>query len=143
MVHYTATQLWISFAINLIIAGLTAYYAQKRGRNANGWFALGLLFSFFAPIALFLLPALGQQTEQSKTELLTPKAPGPEDKAWYYLDEHHQSRGPVSLVALQEEWNRGRLKLESYVWCDGMDKWQKVEETPDLHKALARKPGSL
>jgi hypothetical protein len=44
--------------------------------------------------------------------------------------------GPVSIIALRELWNRGLLELNSYVWTDGMEKWEKVDHLPELKIVL-------
>jgi hypothetical protein len=41
-------------------------------------------------------------------------------------------------VALRELWNRGKLELNNYVWSDGMEKWEKVDNLPDLKDVLNR-----
>jgi hypothetical protein len=48
----------VSIVIGLIIAGVTAYIAEQRGRNPLGWFVLGWLCCCIAIPALFVLPNL-------------------------------------------------------------------------------------
>ena len=43
---------WVAFAV------VTALAAPSRGRSSWNWFLLGLLFGFFALIALLVLPSL-------------------------------------------------------------------------------------
>lgn len=149
-------QMIVSFIILVIIASLTAYYADRKGRSFTIWFILGVLLGVFAPLILFFLPSLrgedvdeGQPTmtvskpDSSLERLSPPLAPVPtwkeeEDKLWYYLDQEHQQMGPVSIVALRDMWNRGLLELNSYVWTEGMGQWQKVEQLPELKDALSK-----
>lgn len=146
--HISGPELLISFIILLIISSFTALYAEKRGRSPVGWFILTLLFSLLATIALFLLPPL------KKSDIVSPPSapplkPTPEgqnyqaenerlkaDRLWFYLDSSHNQFGPISIIGLRELWNRGQLSLKSYVWSEGMEKWQLVEELPDLHQSL-------
>jgi len=141
----------------LAMAGLTAYYAHFKGRNPLAWFALTLLFGFFAPLILLFIPRLGPDgapLKQDNEPMMNVSNPDPslanqipppsplltrskdEDKLWYYLDQDHQQIGPVSVVALRELWNTGRLELSSYVWSEGMLDWKKVDELPDLKDVL-------
>jgi hypothetical protein len=152
----SSSNIWLSFIFLLIVAGLTAYYADKKGRSAIIWFVMGLLFSFFAPLVLFFLPSLKDQQDQdsimpsssppSHPELsvrvdsnLSPLAE--ENKLWYYLDKNHEQYGPVSILALKDLWNTGDLDLNSYVWSQGMETWKKVDELTDLKQALSRYQG--
>ncbi len=149
-------QMIVSFIILVIIASLTAYYADRKGRSFTVWFILGVLLGVFAPLILFFLPSLreedvgeGQPTmtvsrPDPSLELISPPlAPVPvwkeeENKLWYYLDQEHQQMGPVSMIALRDMWNRGLLELNSYVWTEGMGQWQKVEQLPELKEALSK-----
>lgn len=150
----------VSFIFILIIASLTAYYASTKGRNPYIWFALGALLGIFAPLILFFLSVLApsqekgggeptmtvsqpdpslQVTEKKPQAPLTPeelKRKEEEDKLWYYLDQNHHQMGPVSVFALRELWNSGRLELTSYVWSEGMADWTKVDNLPDLKDVL-------
>lgn len=156
-----SSNLLISFIFLLVIASFTAYYANNKGRNPFIWFALGALLGIFAPLILLFLPNLNEEQGMGSGEptmsVSRPDAslehddvppPTPtleelrlrkeEDKLWYYLDQNHQQMGPVSIVALRELWNTGRLELISYVWSEGMDDWKKVEVLPELIELLKR-----
>lgn len=148
-----------NFIFFIALAGLTAYYAKFKGRNAVAWFLITLLLSVIAPIILMFLPRLGPDGRRIDEEgeviiPVTPPAPAVnepeentsdtlinnriegEDKLWYYLDHAHQQMGPVSVIALRELWHTGRLDLGTYVWCEGMVDWKKVDELPDLKTIL-------
>lgn len=127
----------ISFIILLIIAGFTAYYADKKGRSPVGWFVLSVLIGFIAPLILYFLPSL--RGEKPTTPPPPPSnVPLQDDKLWYYLDEHHKQYGPLSIIGLKELWDTGKLELSSYVWSEGMEKWEKVDNLPELKKALGK-----
>lgn len=148
----TTTQLIISFFILLIIASLTAYYADRKGRSFTIWFILGVLLGVFAPLILFFLSSNNGSNKKNDIPSMSVSKPDPslqiaaspppvefkgnEDKLWYYLDKDHQQMGPVSIVALRDLWNRGLLELTSYVWSQGMNDWLKVEQLPELKAAL-------
>jgi GYF domain 2 len=146
-----------SVVLFLAIAGLTAYFARFKGRNPVAWFLIALLIGFFAPIILMFLPRLGPDGQPIISDLdptmtvLKPDAPDDEqsvfpsplldrqegeDKLWYYMDQAHQQVGPVSVIALREQWHTGRLELNSYVWTEGMVDWKKIDELPELKLIL-------
>jgi hypothetical protein len=149
----------LSLVFLFIVAGFTSYYASRKGRNPVIWFIWGALLGIFAPLILLFLSNLkteGTQNVERPTmamsrpdpalqHLATPpptpaelKRQQEEDKLWYYLDLNHQQEGPVSVVALRELWNTGRLELTSYVWSEGMTQWDRVDNLPEL-KAILNK----
>ena len=139
--------LW-GLVLLVAIASFTAYYANRRGREPLLWFAIGLLLGIFSPLILLLLPVVKKENgdsprvdsppESQDNEKVAEGMMPEEDRLWYYLDQQHQQFGPVSIVALRALWNRGRLELTHYVWTEGMEKWEKVENMPDLHAVLNR-----
>jgi len=162
---FTGPQLFFSFIVSTLFAFISAYYAEKKGRSSLVWFVLGFLFTFIAPIALYFLSPMNEETENLKTSknnepsspfksdptFASPQTilPPPfkeenkdENVLWFYLDQEHQQIGPVSIIALRDLWNRGLLELNSYVWTEGMQKWEKVDQLPDLKIAL-NKPSPL
>lgn len=138
-------QFILSLIVSIVFAFISASVAERKGRNTTTWFIMGVLFSFFALIVLLFLPSLKKEEGP-----MAPKTPVPdvlsqfpprseeEDKLWFYLDVDHQQMGPVSVVALRELWNTGLLELNSFVWSEGMDKWEKVESLQKLREALNR-----
>lgn len=154
---HTNSDLILSFILLLIIATFTAYYARRKGRNPLIWFVVGVLLGIFAPLILLFFPSVKRGSEsvdngtpsmkvsQPDSSHRPPQAPSEEpelkrreeeEKLWYYLDQNHQQIGPVSIVALRELWNRGKLELNSYVWSEGMEQWERVENLPELKVAL-------
>ena len=150
----------LSFILLLIIASFTSYYARRKGRNPLLWFVAGLLLGILAPLILLFLSKVKQQGDGLPTMSVSQPDPAlvqtpsvsvsPEDalrqheenKLWYYLDQDHQQIGPVSMIALRELWNRGKLDLNQYVWSEGMEKWEKVDNLPEL-KVVLNKPQNL
>lgn len=144
-----ATQFWMILITALFFSSLTAYFAGKRGRSPIIWWLIGFSFGLLGLVALFILPN-AQEEEDAVTysenlnqdTLLSPlpvtEIAEPEvEKLWYYLDDDHHQFGPVSVVALREQWNTGMLKLDSFVWTKEMSDWQKVESLPDLLHVLS------
>lgn len=148
------SNLILSFILLIIISGLTAYYADTKGRSPFWWFVLALMFSIIAPIILFFLPSLkpevdseGKIITQNNNEPFLGVPPPPpnvldSDKLWYYLDANHNQYGPVSMIALKELWDTGQLTIKSFVWSEGMVKWNQVENLPALIENL-KKPMPL
>lgn len=144
----------LSLIFLFFVALFTANYAEKRGRNPIVWFGLSLLIGLFAPLILWLLPTVESEEKKIKEntrevssrplELSGEKEKVPHsplvEKLWYYLDQHHQQYGPVSLLALRELWNTGRLELTSYVWTEGMANWEIVDHLPELKEELSKAP---
>jgi hypothetical protein len=151
---HTDPNMLLSFILLFMIASFTSYYANRKGRNPWLWFIIGILLGIIAPLILLFISQKERKDDGLPT--MTVSKPDPalqhlsqmplmpeeiqrqEDKLWYYLDQNHQQMGPVSVIALRELWNRGQLELNSYVWSDGMEQWQKVDNLPDLKAALNR-----
>lgn len=140
----------VSLVISIIISAATAYYADQKGRSAIGWFIIALFISLFAPLILYFLPSLKESDSNQissnlnasrSNEWIGPPPPpsnlsSDDEKLWYYLDQNHQQYGPVSIIALKELWDTGRLDLNSYVWSEGMNQWEKVDHLSHLKDAL-------
>lgn len=145
---------FISFIGLLIIGVFTAYYASVKGKNPFLWFFIACLIGVFAPLTLFILTMFNNPTEESPDQPTMDVSPPPqpndlskeqkkdnlekmeEDLLWYYLTDDHQQFGPVSVIALRDLWNTGRLSLGNYVWSQGMKEWKKIEDLPDLQTIL-------
>jgi hypothetical protein len=156
MPQHTDFNMLLSFILLLVIASGTAYYASRKGRNPLLWFIIGVLLGAIAPLILLFFPTIKNEQKNNGMPTMTVSQPDPnftpvsptpptpadlkrqdeEGRLWYYLDQDHQQVGPVSIIALRELWNRGLLELNSYVWTDGMEKWEKVDHLPELKIVL-------
>lgn len=154
MPHIDLGTLLIFILYNIIVAGITAYYANLRGKNPLLWFVIGMVTGVFALLILLLFQPVKKESEKDELPTMTVLEPDPalkeasshepdelklqegEDKLWYYLDQNHQQVGPVSVIALRELWNRGQLELNHYVWTAGMQQWEKVNQLPELKLLL-------
>jgi hypothetical protein len=47
----------------LVVAAITGMVASRRGRSGGTWFVLGFLFSFFALLALMMMPDLSEEQQ--------------------------------------------------------------------------------
>ncbi|MCH8535318.1 MAG: DUF4339 domain-containing protein [Flavobacteriaceae bacterium] len=56
----------------------------------------------------------------------------------YYIILNDEQHGPYSIQDLKDK----NLKKDTFVWCEGLDDWQKLEDTPDLIEfiKLSKKP---
>lgn len=54
------------------------------------------------------------------------------EKNWYY-GQNGQSVGPITQTQLSNYLKDGTLSSQTYVWCEGMDDWEKVQDIPELH----------
>jgi hypothetical protein len=136
-------QLVLSFLFLLFLAGLTGYFAKRRGRDPIGWLLLSLLIGVFALLVLFILPDKSKEAAELETDedLILNGADGKDDegvyvKSWFYLDENHAQKGPVTFDQLQDVWEEGKISAKSYVWCEGMPRWALINELPYLKEAV-------
>ena len=136
-------QIFLSILLSLLLAWSCSYHAKRRGRNPNIWFAAGALFGLFALVWLFILPvkktaraAAPAQPIASSLPPLLPIALEHNEKLWYFLDEEKKQFGPMSLNALGQAWQEGKVKQETYVWNEMMQDWErfraviKIEQNP-------------
>lgn len=136
-------QLLLSFLFLLFLAGLTGYFAKRRGRDPVGWLLLSLLIGIFALLILFILPNKNKEAAELETDedSLLFGSSASEDggvyiKEWFYLDPDHIQCGPVSFDRLQEAWEEGIVSEKTHVWCEGMPRWIRLNELPYLQEAV-------
>lgn len=137
----------LSLSLLLIFAILSSYLAKQRGRDPIAWFMIGLFLGIFGPILLLLLPALTnengepladlEENEDVKLANIHENHSGLHfsNKEWFYVDRKQE--GPVQFEYLQRIWREGRISKNSFVWSEGMPKWQKIQEIPDFENALS------
>jgi len=122
---------WTDFRSTLIagfIMGLiSAYLAQRRGRNPIFWFFMGLIFGVFGLLFFFNIPAKKKLPPISKPQP-QPYVFGPSDKFWYFLDDTHTQIGPMSYIALSNQWRQGKIKPATFVWHEDLPDWKPLQE---------------
>lgn len=137
MEHTSISQMIISFVLLLLLGGITAFFAEKRGRSPNIWFFLGMFLGLLGLIILFLLPSysaeeskeeLKKDPEKTGTQVSEPPPPLVEEKLWFYVDQNRQQCGPVAFSFINELINKNELNSTTYVWTEGMDSWKKINE---------------
>ena len=113
------------------LAGLiSAYIAQRRGRNPYFWFGIGFLFGLIGVLAIFIIPNPKRVQREEVTTQSEPKPyiDGPIDRFWYYLDGSRQQQGPMSHDALTEAWKRGKITISTLVWYEDLANWTELQE---------------
>ena len=138
--------IFLTIVLWLSVGTATAYFAQQRGRDPLIWFMIGMLLGLMGLLLLFLLPPVAEEESSEEAEYKaleekisaepTPPAHECLIKDWYYYDKSRQRHGPVRFEMLKHLWHDGALHSDSYVWCEGMDKWTKIEENQSLHTHL-------
>ena len=134
--------IYLSFGIGILSGIICARLAKQRGRSAEYWFILGMLFGFISMIALYLLPRNNGKTkkEQNTTASATQRVamtPDPRYQDWFFLDQQAKQHGPVSFRHLYTAWQESRLTKESYVWTEGMGEWKTIQHLPSLLDRLS------
>jgi hypothetical protein len=139
-------QLFLTILLWLIIGSATAYYAGKRGRDPLLWFLVGMMLGLLGLLLLFILPVIASEasnTPKNPTEneelLNAPVVELPNNiltTDWYYYDSRQERKGPVRYELLKTLWQSGGLNEDSFVWCEGMEDWKKIEQMQSLHAYL-------
>lgn len=132
----------LSFVLLMCIAAGNAYFAKQRGRDPVGWFLIGLLLGIFGLVILFLLPKKkgGNELEVDEDQILRGIPENEEDftlKDWYYIGDEDQQVGPISFRELSRRWDQGILIEETYVWCEGMDNWERIGDLQALRDVIS------
>lgn len=143
-------QMLFGLTLWMLIAFLNAYVAQTRGRDPLAWFMIGVVFNVFSLLALLILPKLEpksdeqlgepvdlnaeEETETEKDEdMMTTYA----SKQWYYADQEYKQQGPVQYKILKGIFLRGDVNHNTFVWYEGMPKWERIKDVPGLEEAMA------
>lgn len=137
----------ISLFLLLFFAFLSAYVAKQRGRDPIAWFMIGILLGIFAPILLMILKPVGvtvsqdkvvEENEEEKLELIPQNTSANDfgNKVWFYIDPSHQQQGPIYFAQLKALWSDAKIQPSTYVWCEGMQDWKRIQELPGFLEAL-------
>jgi hypothetical protein len=132
----------LSFLLLIFIAGTNAYFARQRGRDPVGWFLIGLLLGAFGLLILFVMPKKKWEAdlEQDEDRILAGVNDAEENftfKEWFYLDADHCQVGPVTFEKLRTQWEEGEVSESTYLWCEGMQNWVRLDQMPVLQDAIA------
>ncbi len=121
----------IAVLISSIGFGLiSAYLANRKGRNPYTWFTIGFIFGLLGVLALFILPQPRKKNIQPDQPIPSPQPfiDGPSDRFWYYLDEARASQGPMSHNALTQAWQNGSIGSSTFVWHEELSTWKPLQE---------------
>jgi hypothetical protein len=135
-------QMFLSIVLWILIGACSAYYAQIKGRDPITWFVVGMLLGLFSLIILYFLPPLEQKIEPAEPlEEIAASEPLSYQRDcrfrdWFYLDQTHNPKGPLSFYALRELWHSKNISPQTLVWSDGFSSWSKIEEVSDLNEML-------
>lgn len=141
--------LLFTFLSFLCIGWLTSHYAEKRGRHPITWFFIGILFGLCGFLLLFLLPSSIKKEEtvvKKKIEPVLSDSLEPfkkeniafcTSKEWFFLDQTHKQHGPIGFHILKAKWGEKTINSLTYVWSEGMDKWKKIQEMPDIQQFIS------
>lgn len=135
----------------IVLSGLSAYFAQARGRDPLLWFMVGMVLNVFGLLALFMLPKLNAKSDEPLGDDVDLDDTQDEEgnatdenifanyasKQWYYTDVEHQQQGPVQYKILKSIFLRGDISRNAYVWFEGMSGWQRIKDVPGLEEAMA------
>lgn len=156
MDHPSGLHVLLSIVIFTIAGGITAYFADRRGRDPVIWFFVGMLLGIIGLIILFILPSVkeGENQEEgleeksnqpvmkfeNKEAIIEPvKDPSHlpfEQRQWFYLDVQHKQLGPVSFSTLKSLWESQNIQAQTYIWSEGMEEWKRIGEMGDLAEHL-------
>jgi hypothetical protein len=140
----------LSIIFWLLIGAATAYFAQQRGRDPLIWLVIGIFLGLLGLLLLFLLPSVkgdqpkdadAQAFRKEPQEPVIQTAPAIQDHSylvrdWFYLDAEPKQQGPVTFDFLKKIWREGQIGIGTFVWCDGMEKWKKIDELDSLKHGL-------
>ncbi len=129
----------LTLVIGFLISYYSAKYAQRKGRDPYLWFALVIFFGLLALFILFLLPPV--KKEEPPAEVVPPSPPSWEStltlQQWHCITTLGDQQGPLPFAALKKLWTEGKIDARSFVWSEKLVTWRRVEEIPELLKALA------
>lgn len=135
----------------LFLAVLTAHLAKKQGLKPLPWFCMTFLLGGLIPLlALYFLNRLKQKRaarikkdrfieQMAKEKEIVPSFRDMiQFKRWYYLDGEQRQIGPLEFTDLTKVFQEKQLAKGTFVWGEGMENWQKLEELPDLEEEITK-----
>jgi len=127
---------FLTFVLCLLLGAICSHFALKRGRDPYAWFAIGFFFGLLGILVLFLLPVRNQ--EEKPEEVLVMQEPVHDyiNKKWFYINPGTPQQGPIEFTALKDLWKEEKISVSTFVWCEGMDQWRRIEELLSLQKIL-------
>lgn len=135
----------------LLVGFSTAYFAYQRGRNPYAWFMIGVFFGLLGLLFVFLLPVVnaneaelnerGNDSQEVLTLLPSRETHDFLVKDWFYLDSQNKQEGPISFAILNKILEEGKIQKSTFVWCEGMGDWKRIEDFSELKDLLSKEKG--
>ena len=139
--------------VAIFLGTLSSYLARKKNRSPLYWFfigaylgVIGLIILYFLPSKsknLDLVPALnkGYPEPKAQSELSLPPRKDSsswikKNQLWYFLDKDNKQFGPMSLNGLKQSWIDDLMTSQTYIWCEDMEDWKRLEDVPDIHSLV-------
>lgn len=113
----------LALILGVVNGLLSAFYAQRRGKNPYLWFLLGFAFGLMGLLALFLFLRKKNPRAESAAQPVTIA-----DTFWYYLDSNNQQQGPITPAAFQQALSDGAIREHTFVWNEQMEGWKPWRE---------------
>lgn len=128
---------WIYIAKTVVFGSLCGLIANVRGRPPLVWFIIGCALGWIGLLILFILPSSLGVEEPKKEPIVPPPAPTFEPISnWFYLDMKKEVCGPFSADVIKEQWKKGSLSKESWVWNETVVDWKKIDQITSLYEWL-------
>lgn len=133
--------------VSLFFAFICSFVAKKNNRNPYLWFFSGFFFGIFSLLTLGFLNYSKKRSKKNLTKnrsIKKTKPPAPPTTSnhylWYYLNPEDKAIGPMSAKRLFEEFEKGLISANTYLWHDEMENWKQTAEINEFKEILTKKP---
>src|SRR5207245_8862314 len=69
-----------------------------------------------------------------------PSPPVPANPAVWFAMLQGKQTGPLTRAELEVRANDGELGPRTYIWCEGMDRWQRAKDVLELGEMIPQMP---
>ena len=119
--------------IYFIIGTISAYFANKEGKNPYFWFFLGFTFGVFPLIMLFFLKRKKAKTIKPTLKPSLKPSNFKDSRFWYYLDKKNQKFGPISFFKLQSLFLDNKICKNTFVWTENFEGWKYLKDIKEYN----------
>ncbi len=120
----------LTFIVSIFMGFYASHVAKKKNKSQDFWFWIGFIFGIFGVLYLIFFVKKEEKKQSPKTikkPFLLNLQRNDTNILWYYVENNDQN-GPISLYALSEKFQKGKVKPSTYVWNEEMNDWKKIEE---------------
>lgn len=120
----------LTFIVSILMGFYASNVAKKKNKSQDFWFWMGFIFGIFGVLYLMFFVKKEEKKQPfkaSKTPFLLNLQRKDKNILWYYVDNDAQN-GPISLYALSEKYQKGKVSPSTFVWNEEMQDWKKIEE---------------